>query len=237
MLVIPAVDLKDGKTVQLVGGVFGSEKVVIEDIFGVVEKFYEAGIKRLHIIDLNATKEIGGDNVEIIKKILNEKKVEVEVGGGIRNAKKAKELLSYGADYVIIGTAAIENLEFLKNLSEEVGKEKIIISLDYKNRKVLTHGWDKETEFSPIEFGKKIQDYCEGILVTCVDKEGQLRGPDTEYLKEIVRELNIPVIASGGITTIEDLKSLKEAGVFGAVIGMAIYKGNINLNEAVKEIG
>lgn len=235
MLVIPAVDLKDGKTVQLVGGVFGSEQIVIDDISSVVEKFYNSGIKRLHIVDLNAAKG-SGDNMKIIENLLSNKQVDIEIGGGIRSIQKAQELISKGADYVIVGTAAIENPEFLKDLAEEIGREKIIVSLDYKDKKVLTHGWDKTTEMSPLQFGKNFQGYCGGFLFTCVDKEGQLDGPDTEYLEELVRELNVPVIASGGVTTIEDLEKLKAINVFGAVIGMAIYKGNIDLKDAIERI-
>jgi len=233
MLVIPAIDLKDSKVVQLVGGVFGSEQIVINNVDKVAENFYNTGIKRLHIIDLNAAKG-EGDNLDIIKKLLQNKKTPVEVGGGIRSIEKAKQLIEIGADYVIVGTAAIQNPEFLKELSEQIGKEKIIVSLDYKNKKVLTHGWSKSTELSPIELGEKIQDFCGAFLVTCVDKEGQLKGPDLEYLKELVEKLNIPIIASGGITTIEDLKNLKEINIFGAVIGMAIYKGNIDLKQALE---
>lgn len=233
MLVIPAVDLKDGKTVQLVGGVFGSEQVVIEDISSVAKKFYSAGIKRLHIVDLNSAKG-KGDNLEIIKDLLKNKKCEVEVGGGVRSAEKAKELIDYGADYVIIGTAAIKYPGFLKKLAEEIGKERIIVSLDYKNRKVLTNGWDGSIESSPIKLGEGLKEDCGAFLVTCVDKEGQLKGPDLDYLKEINKALGVPIIASGGITSIEDLKQLKEIGIFGAVIGMALYKGKIDLEEALK---
>ena len=235
MLVIPAIDLKDGKAVQLVGGVFGSEEIVIDDIFNVAKKFYESGIKRLHIIDLNAAKG-DGDNIQIIDDILSNKKVDVEVGGGVRSIEKARELISKGANYVIVGTAVIETPDFLKDLAKEIGKEKIIVSLDYKNRKVLTHGWDRVTELSPVQFGKEFQEYCGAFLVTCVDREGLLGGPDTEYLGELVGELDVPIIASGGVATIEDLEKLKEVGVFGAVIGMAIYKGNIDLKAAIERI-
>jgi len=233
MLIIPAIDLKDNNVVQLVGGVFGSEQVVINDFSSVAEKFYNSRIKRLHIIDLNAAKNLG-DNLNIIKELLKNKKCPVEVGGGIRSIEKAKQLIKLGADFIIVGTAAVQNTEFLENLSNEIGREKIIVSLDYKNKKVLTHGWDKSSEFSPIEIGKKIENYCGAFLLTCVDKEGQLKGADSDYIKEVVKELNIPIIASGGITSIEDLKNLKKAGAFGVVIGMALYKGNINLKEALK---
>lgn len=233
MLIIPALDLKDSKCVQLVGGVFGSEQIVIEDVFRVADDFYEKGIKRLHIIDLNAAKS-KGDNLDIIKKLLKEKKAEVEVGGGVRSLEKAKELIEAGADYVIVGTAAVKNISFLSALAEKIGKERIIVSLDYKNRKVLTHGWDESVELSPIELGKKMKNFCGAFLMTCVDKEGQLRGSDLEYLKEIIEELRVPIIASGGISSLDDLKNLKKAGAFGAVIGMALYKGNIGLEDALK---
>jgi phosphoribosylformimino-5-aminoimidazole carboxamide ribotide isomerase len=233
MLIIPALDLKDKKCVQLVGGVFGSEQVIIEDVNRVAEEFYKTGIRRLHIIDLNAAKD-SGDNLDLIEKLLKNKKAKVEVGGGIRTIQKAKELLELGADYIIVGTAAVKSSEFLKDLANQIGKEKIIVSLDYKDKKVLTHGWDKSTEVSPIEMGIKMRDFCGAFLVTCVNKEGQLKGPDLGYLKQIVKELGVPIIASGGISTLQDLIDLKKAGAFGAVIGMAIYKGNINLHEALK---
>jgi len=232
MIVIPAIDLKDGKCVQLVGGVFGSEQVVIDDAHKVVKQFYEAGIKRLHIIDLNAAKK-KGDNESIVISLLSQKKCPVEVGGGIRSIIKAKKLITAGADYVIVGTAALQNKKFLEVLSKKIGKDKIIVSLDYKNKKVVTQGWDVSLDKSPIEIGKEIQEYCGAILATCVNMEGQLRGPDTEYLAEIIRELSVPIIASGGISSLKDLQALKEINVFGAVIGMALYKGKIHLKDAI----
>jgi len=237
MLIIPAIDLKDGKCVQLVGGKFGTEQISIDDINSVAKNFYSKGIRRLHVIDLSATKQYGqNDNEVIIKNLLKNKKlgIEIEVGGGIRSLDKAKRLIDLGADYIIVGTAAVQDSNFLRELSFKIGRKKIIVSLDYRNKKVLTHGWDESTGLSPIEIGRKIQKYCGTFLVTCVDKEGQLKGPDLEYTKEIINELDIPIIASGGITTLEDLKNLKEVGAFGAVIGMAIYKGNIKLDEALK---
>lgn len=231
MIVIPAIDLRDGKCVQLVGGVFGSEKVVLNDIDAVAEKFYSAGIKRLHIIDLNAAKSLG-DNIHIVKRLLKDKKCPVEVGGGIRSVEKAEELIKAGADHVIVGTAVVKNPLLLNELAKKFGKEKIIVSLDYKNKKVLTHGWDESVDFSPIEIGKKLENYCGSFLMTCVDKEGQMKGPDFEYLKEMVDELKVPIIASGGITTIEDVKKLKEIDIFGAVIGMSLYMGKIDLKKA-----
>ncbi|MEK6889762.1 MAG: 1-(5-phosphoribosyl)-5-[(5-phosphoribosylamino)methylideneamino]imidazole-4-carboxamide isomerase [Nanoarchaeota archaeon] len=234
MITIPAIDLKDGKCVQLVGGVFGSEQVVIDDIDSVALNFYNSGIKRLHIIDLNAAKNFG-DNTKIIERLLKNKKCEVEVGGGIRTIEKAESLIKNGANYVIVGTSAVNNINFLKELCKKIGKEKIIVSLDYKNRKVLTHGWDESTSLSPIQIAKNMEDYCSAFLMTCVDKEGQLKGPDLEYLPEIIKEIKSPIIASGGISNEQDLFNLKKIGVYGVVVGMALYKGKINLSK-VKEI-
>lgn len=235
MLIIPAIDLKDGKCVQLVQGVFGSEQVVRDDILEVAQEFYAAGIKRLHVIDLNAA--VGkGDNLGVIAQILKKKQCPVEVGGGIRDIDKAKQVIKNGADFVIIGTAGIKDPSFLKGLVKDIGKEKIIVALDYKNRKVLSHGWTKATGSSPIELAIKLKEFCCAFLVTCVDKEGQLKGPDFAYLKELREKVDRPIIASGGISSLDDLKKLKRIGVFGAVIGMALYKGNIDLKKAVKTI-
>jgi phosphoribosylformimino-5-aminoimidazole carboxamide ribotide isomerase len=232
MIIIPAIDLRGGKCVQLVGGVFGSEEIELDDVGVVAEKFYNAGIKRLHVIDLDAAKSVG-DNIPIIKDIISVKNCPVEVGGGIRSIEKAEELIALGADYVIVGTAAVKNIEFLKDLANKIGKEKIIVSLDYKNGKVLTHGWDKSTDKTPVELGRELAPYCGAFLMTFVDNEGQLKGPDVNYLPEIVREVPAPIIASGGVGTMDDLRKLKEIGVYGVVIGMAIYKGKIDLIEAL----
>lgn len=233
MLIMPALDLKDGKCVQLVGGVSDSEQITINNVLKVAEDFYNAGPDRLHIIDLDAAKNLG-DNLELIKKLLKNKKAKIQVGGGIRNLEKARYMLNLGADYIIVGTAAIKNISFLENLNKEFGKEKIIVSLDYKHKKVLTDGWDKSLEYSPLELAIKLKDYCSAILLTCVDNEGKMVGPDLEYLDMLVKKLGCPIIASGGISRIEDLKKLKALGIFGAVIGMALYKGKIELKEAME---
>jgi len=160
----------------------------------------------------------------------------LRLGGGIRSIEKAKELIANGADYIIVGTAAVKDKAFLIALAKAIGKEKIIVSLDYKDKKVLTDGWDQTTAQSPIELGIQFQNYCSAFLVTCVDKEGKLNGPDIEYLTELQQKIKTPLIASGGISSLDDLRKLKKVGMFGTVIGMAIYKRNIDIKEALQTL-
>jgi phosphoribosylformimino-5-aminoimidazole carboxamide ribotide isomerase len=233
MKIIPAIDLHEGKAVQLVGGDFNNQKITVEDVFSLANKFISTGIKRLHIIDLDAAKNVGS-NKNLILDLLKRHKLPIEVGGGIRTIELAKEYLDSGAEFVIVGTQAVTNPDFLKELSRTTNKNKIIVCLDYKNGKIVTHGWDIATETSPIDFGKLIEEYCGGFLLTCVDKEGQLKGPDVEYIARARRELKGEIIASGGISSEDDLINLQNAGASGAVIGMALYTGKINLENALK---
>lgn len=230
---IPAIDLKDGNCVQLVGGDFNKQKITLPDYKAVAKDFLNKGIKRLHIVDLNAAKGIGSNITQIkdIVKIAKEFNAIVEVGGGIRSIEKAKELIDIGVDFLIVGTAAIKNPSLLDELVNEIGKEKIIIGLDYKNKKVAINGWDEEVNKSPIELGKELQNKCSQFLMTCVDKEGLLGGPDLEYLKEIKKELKIPIIASGGIGSKKDLIELDKIGIDYCVVGMAIYTGKIEVKD------
>lgn len=229
MKVIPAIDLRNGNAVQLVGGVFGSEQVTISDVDTLADSFVAKGIARLHMIDLDAAKNVG-NNFNLITKIAKKYNIEIEVGGGIRSVEKAKAYLDNGVDFVIVGTKAVEDPSFLKTLAAEVGKEHIIVCLDYKNGKVATQGWDVTIDATPIDLGKQMQDFCAGFLLTCIDKEGRMEGPDFEYIKQARNELSGEIIASGGISCDEDLKKLSDCGATGAVVGMALYKGKINLS-------
>ncbi|MBR9691157.1 1-(5-phosphoribosyl)-5-[(5-phosphoribosylamino)methylideneamino]imidazole-4-carboxamide isomerase [Candidatus Woesearchaeota archaeon] len=233
MLIIPAIDLQDKRCVQLIGGNFSSEEISISDVNAVVRKFESQGAKRLHIIDLNAAKN-RGDNLDSIKDIIKNTSVKTEVGGGIRDIRKAFELIKLGADFIIVGTSAISDMNFLKELSSSIGRDRIIVALDYKDKKILTHGWLKSTQLDPIELGKKLQNYCSQFLLTCVDKEGRLQGPDLDYIKTVKKEIDIPLIVSGGISSLEDIKALHDIGIDGAVIGMALYKDRIDLKQAIE---
>lgn len=234
MLIMPAVDIKNCKCVQLVQGKPGSEMVEIENPEKVALKWEEMGAKQLHIIDLDGTinKEV---SFETLKKIIDEVSVPIQLGGGIRDIDYAKRLLDLGVERVIVGTMGIERPETLTLLSEEYGSERIMVSLDSKNNKVVIKGWQETVNQSPAELSNKMKDYGAGsILFTNVDVEGLLNGFTVEPLNELKKSVNIPIVYSGGISSIEDVKKLNETGVEGIVIGSALYKDKIDLREALK---
>jgi len=231
MKIFPAIDIKEGKSTRLIGGKFGTERFMLDPL-EVLKKFQISGIERIHIIDLDATKGTG-NNIEVIKKLIENTKVETEVGGGIRSIEKAKEIISFGADRIIVGTRAIQDFNFVLELEKEIGKDKIIISLDSRNRKIAIKGWDEITDLDPIETAKKLQEHCNAFLLTCIEKEGKMEGLDFEYFKRFTKEIKTPLIASGGVGSLEDIKKLKELGVYAVVIGTAIYLGNFKLEDAI----
>lgn len=234
MIIIPAVDLKNGKCVQLVQGEPGTEQVSIDNPEEVAVQWINKGAKRLHIVDLDGA--LGsGENLEIVKKIIENSDVPIQMGGGIRSIDDAKKLLDAGINTVIIGTMAIKNPEYITQLAEEYGSERICVSLDSKENKVVTHGWTEFTDKTPLEYAKIFEEKGAGsILFTNVDVEGLLNGVDLEPVKELLSKTSIPIIYSGGITSLDDLKVLSELGTPYVVIGSALYKGLINFEDTLQ---
>ena len=234
MINIPAVDLKNGKCVQLVQGEPGTEQVIIDNPDEVAMNWIQKGAKRLHVVDLDGA--LGsGENLNIVKKIIEKSQVPVQMGGGIRTLDDAKKLLDAGITTVIIGTMAIKNPEYIEQLSEEYGSERICVSLDSKDNKVVTHGWTEFTDKSPLEYAKIFEEKGAGsILFTNVDVEGLLKGIDLKPVKELLSNLSIPIIYSGGITSLDDLKVLYDLGTDYVVIGSALYKGVINFEDTIQ---
>jgi len=233
MIIIPAVDLKDKKCVQLIQGDPNKKHLEIDNPVEVAKKFVDEGAEYLHIIDLDAAFGTG-NNRDIIKNIIKEINVPVEVGGGIRSLEIAKELIGLGVDRVIVGTKAILEPKFIDDLNKEIGKDKIVLAVECKDGKVVIKGWKEKIDKTPLEVIKEFENKVGYILFTNVDVEGLLKGINLEIVKEIIEKTDIPIIYSGGITTLEDIKALKELGIYGVVIGSALYKGLINLKDAVK---
>jgi phosphoribosylformimino-5-aminoimidazole carboxamide ribotide isomerase len=234
-LIIPAVDIKDGKCVQLVQGEPGTEQVIIENPHKVAKDWENRGAQILHVIDLDGAFGDNEKNVEVIKKILSEVNVPIQMGGGIRTKEDAIRLLEMGINKVILGTIAIKNPENVKELSKEYGSERIIVALDSKDSKVVVKGWTEKTSKNAPEYGKIFEKYgAGGILFTNVDYEGLLKGFDVAPLLELLNAVNIPVIYSGGITSIEDIKKVSKTDAAGVVVGSALYKGRINFEDALQ---
>ncbi len=234
MLIIPAVDIKDGKCVQLVQGKPGTEQVIIENPAEVAREWEKKGASILHVINLDGAFGDKEKNMGVIKEIINSVSIPVQLGGGIRTKEDAAELLRMGADKVILGTMAIENPENIKELSLEFGSERIIVALDSKDSRVVVKGWTEKTEKSATEFAKIFEKKgAGGILFTNVDYEGLLEGFDTIPLIELLDAVNIPIIYSGGVTSIDDIKKLSLTDVYGVVVGSALYKGKIKFEESI----
>lgn len=238
--VIPAVDMRGGKCVQLVQGVPGSEMVTLDDPIEVTLDWVRRGAKTLHLVDLDGAIEGERKNAPIIEKIVNthqENGTRIQVGGGIRSFEDAASLLELGVSRVILGTAALQNPELVKRLSSTFGNERITVALDAKNGKISIKGWTEECAQTPVEMGRKFEELGAGsLLFTNIDSEGLLQGVNPVPTKELVESVTIPVIASGGVSSLQDLQVLKETGAAGVVVGSALYTGRFTLEAAVETV-
>ncbi|MBM4240840.1 MAG: 1-(5-phosphoribosyl)-5-[(5-phosphoribosylamino)methylideneamino]imidazole-4-carboxamide isomerase [Euryarchaeota archaeon] len=235
MLIIPAVDIKNGKCVQLVQGKPGTEQVIIKNPAEVAKEWEERGANLLHVIDLDGALGDKSKNITIIEEILAKLSIAVQFGGGIRTIENASKLLNMGVNKVILGTMAIKNPYNMEKLANEFGGERIIVALDSKDSKVVIKGWTEKTKQSAPELGKILEERgAGGILFTNVDFEGLMKGFDTKPLLDLLAAVKIPVIYAGGVTSIEDIKKLSKTNVYGVVIGSALYKNKIIFEEALK---
>jgi len=233
MLVVPSVDILDGECVQLVGGKPGTGKSYGSPIVA-AQRWVKEGASYLHIIDLNAAMG-AGDNLDLIRKLLSEVNVKAQVGGGIRSLEKAMNLLRWGADKVIFGTAAIQCPTIVKEAIELVAGERVMVALDVRGGKLSIEGWRTQVEYSIIELAKKFEVMGVGsLLFTNVDVEGKMRGIPTDMIRTILRSVKIPLFVAGGVASLEDVRAVRDAGAAGLVIGRALYEGKIKLKQATE---
>ena len=206
-----------------------------EDPVGVARQFEDAGATRLHIIDLDGSREGHPVNIEAIERMINAVGIPVQVGGGVRNASAANELYSVGASRVYVGTAAIQNPEVVKVLCQEHGADAVIVAIDARDGKVAVNGWLEGTDVSALSLAQKMcDDGVTRILFTDISRDGTLKGPNLDSVRSMVEASNLKVIAAGGIASAEHIRDLSELGAEGAVVGKAIYTGDIDLNELFK---
>jgi phosphoribosylformimino-5-aminoimidazole carboxamide ribotide isomerase len=227
MIAIPAVDLRGGACVQLVGGSYEQERVRLDDPASVVRGFASHGFKRLHLVDLDAATG-RGSNEDLVRDILADRPMEMQVGGGIRSGETIERLLAEGARHVVIGTRALEEMAWLAEMTSLFPNE-LIVAADVRDRRIVTRGWARTLARDILDAVAELNDLpLAGILVTAVHKEGQLRGTDLPLMEDVAELSNAPVIASGGITTMADLRALEDRGVAATVIGMALYTGALD---------
>ncbi len=235
MFIIPAVDIKNGKCVQLVQGIPGTEQVVIENPEIVAKDWENKGASILHVINLDGAFGNKSKNLEVVEKILDTVSIPVQLGGGIRTVQDAMDLLDIGVEKVILGTMAVENPETVEELSNKYGSNRILVALDSKDSMVVIKGWMEKTEKNASELGVSLQKKgAGGILFTNVDVEGMMSGFDMDPLLELLNAVDIPVIYSGGVTSLMDIENLSKTKTFGVVIGSALYKGKIDFIDALK---
>ena len=234
MIVIPAVDLREGACVQLVGGSYANEQVRLENPLEVARGWARAGFTRLHVVDLDAATG-RGNNAAIVRDILGEVPANIQVGGGIRSGDTIEKLLDEGATWVVLGTRALEEPEWLAGTASSFPGQ-LIVAADVRERQIVTRGWARTLSRTVLDAIEQLNDIpLGGVLVTAVHREGQLAGTDL-FLMEDVAELSVhPVIASGGISTVSDLRELSDRGIAAAVVGMALYTGALDARSVAEE--
>ena len=231
--VIPAVDVQDGEVVQLVGGERGTGKRYGDPVEA-AERWIEAGARTLHLVDLDGAFEGERVNAAAIESVVESVPDDtgLQLGGGIRTAEGARDLLDMGLDRVILGTAAVETPEIVDEI-DATHPGSVVVSLDAKDGEVVVSGWTEGTGLDPAEAAARYEELGAGaILFTNVDVEGQLEGIDREAVASVVETVDIPVIASGGVASVDDVVALKEAGAAAVVVGTALYEGEFTLREA-----
>ena len=243
MYIIPAIDLIDGRCVRLIQGNFHRQLVYNDNPVEQAGQFAAAGAKWLHIVDLDGAKLGKPVNTKTIEQIAKsgrrnrtkKEKLKIEVGGGIRSEDSIKQLLELGIERVIIGTKAVSDFEWFSQMAQEFAG-KIALGLDARGSKLSTEGWTKEQPLTVLEFAIEAAKLpIAAIIYTDITKDGMMAGPNFERTKAIADAVSVPVIASGGINTIEDIKKLKElGGIDSAIVGRALYEGTLNLSDAIK---
>lgn len=234
MIIFPAIDIKNNKSVRLSQGDFNKINVYSNDPFNMAVKWKNQGGKFLHLVDLDGARNEEIINRESIEKIAKNIDLPIQVGGGIRSEKRVEELLKIGVQRVIVGTIAIENKELLKRLVSKY-EDKIIVSIDAKNGKVALRGWEVISEVNSLELCKELEIIgVKTIVYTDISKDGMLQGPNFEIYEELSKKTSLNIIASGGITSIDDIKKLNEMDLYGAIIGKALYNENLKLKDVIE---
>ena len=233
MVILPAVDIKDGQCVRLYKGSFDTVERVADDPIATAVSFKEAGAEWIHMVDLDGALEGKTVNRDIFIKIAKESRLKTELGGGIRDLKTVEYYLKNGIDKVILGTAALKDRSFVCE-AVKLYNSRIAVGIDAKDGMVSGSGWLDVSEIDYVEFAKQMEQAgVENVIYTNIDHDGTLKGPDCDGLKALQKAVKIKITASGGIKDMEHIKKLNEMGLFGVICGKSIYSGNLDLKTAV----
>ena len=233
MIILPAIDLIGGKAVRLLKGDYAKMTVYSEDPVSVAGDFVRCGAEWIHLVDLEGARDGGTPNIETINKIISGCGLKAEVGGGIRNMQTIEAYAKAGVSRVVLGTAAVTDPVFLKEAVDTFGKL-ISVGVDIKESYVAIKGWTEKSSFEALDFCKKMQDTgVSAIICTDISRDGAMKGTNRELYRTLSEELSLDIIASGGVSSMEDVLALRETGLYGAIIGKAYYTGAIDLAEAI----
>jgi phosphoribosylformimino-5-aminoimidazole carboxamide ribotide isomerase len=234
MVVMPAIDLRDGCCVQLVGGSFADERVRLPDPVAAAERWIDAGFRRLHVVDLDAALGVG-TNAEAVARLARLPNVEIQVGGGIRSDDAIERLLDAGVPRVVVGTRAVKDFEWLARIAAR-WPGRIVVAADTRRGRVVTDGWTRSIDATLTDTLRSIDPLdIASILVTSVDQEGRMRGPDLELVATAARSTTRPIVASGGVGSLDDLRALARRGAAATVVGMAFYSGALDPRAVAEE--
>ncbi len=236
MRIYPAIDIKDGNCVRLLQGRFSDLTVYGDNPTEMAKKWESLGGEYIHVVDLDGALKGQGINAKVIKSICKHVNVPVQTGGGIRTMEDIENKLACGISRVIIGTKAVRDADFVKRAVDKYG-DKIVIGIDAKNSMVAIEGWEEVSEFKAVDFAKKMENIgVKTIVYTDIATDGTLQGPNLDAMAEMAKETNLDVIASGGVGSLEHIKTLVPTGVEGVIVGRALYTGNVDLAEAIKTV-
>lgn len=236
MYIFPAIDLYDGKAVRLLKGNYSEMTVYGNNPIDIALEFEKSGAKHIHIVDLEGAKSGKPENIDVIKKIVENTNLFAEVGGGIRTVKAAEQYLDAGVGRIILGTAAVEDEEFLKYCADKY-KDRIAVGVDIKDGYVAVKGWTEKSEYECFDFCDKLSKIgIHYVICTDISKDGAMQGTNHDLYKKLKDKCSVFITASGGVSDMEDIKKLNSLGIYGAIIGKAYYTGAINIKGAVKAV-
>lgn len=237
MIILPAIDIKDGNCVRLFKGNFDTVEKVADNPLQTAVQFEESGAKWLHMVDLDGAKEGSPKNRDIFTQIARDTGLKVELGGGIRDMDTVEYYLQNGISRIILGSAAIQNPDFVKDAVKHYG-DNIAIGIDAINGKAAAQGWLQTSGVDFIELAKRMEDIgVQYVIFTDISKDGTLSGPNLQQLSDLIAAVSCKIIASGGVSTITDIHTLKQLDVYGVICGKSIYKGTLNLRAAIRVAG
>jgi phosphoribosylformimino-5-aminoimidazole carboxamide ribotide isomerase len=238
MKLFPAIDIKNGQCVRLRQGQFHNVEVYSQVPVRIAKNFQESGAAFIHIVDLDGALAGHSVNEDVIKAIVENVSIPVEVGGGIRTIQDIETKLNLGVGRVIIGTSAVENPHFVREALRRFGNSKIVVGIDAKNGMVATDGWEKISNYNAVQLALEMKEIgIKTIIYTDISRDGMLSGPNLEHTRDMVEKTQMDIIASGGVSSMKDLDDLNSIPVYGAIIGKALYENRVNLREAVKKYG